>query len=165
MGNITMTRELKSNCEANKERLLELYKEYELAKLGFEVQSQQEWDIMDSILADNEFFASEDFSRVEKHRGERIRSNEDIFMLSESEHSRFWKIANPLFVEAKIADENGYYITNWLTIEVNAKKALVNFLIDNIIPQSMRAEFVRNRQSVVMQDKLIKAFESCFHTK
>ena len=119
-----MCAELESNCTKNNERLLELMKTYELAKLGNEVQRQ----------------AFDDINKV-------------------------MELALPLQVERGLTDDKGYYITNWMTIEVEAKQELVNFIISHILPDSMAAVFMKVNHNVVYQDKLLDIIYKQFKTK
>ena len=152
--------ELMKNCNGKKEKLMELMETLELAELGREVQNQQEKDIYNKVLAENDIFANDNFARAGIKKGDRITDESFMFMLSDKDLSRLNELAHPLFVEQKICDEKGYYITNWSSIVVKAKNELVRFLIDEVIPKSFRELFLSNINSVVFQDKLINAFRS-----
>lgn len=151
-----MCAELESNCTENNERLLELMKTYELAKLGNEVQRQAFNDIYNEVLAKNEFYCNKgDFERVGVKKGDRITDEGNMWTLDDEDFNKVMALALPLQVERGLTDEKGYYITNWLTIEIGAKNELVNFIIDNILPKSLREGFEKARTSIVYQDKLL----------
>lgn len=151
-----MCAELESNCTKNKERLLELMKTYELAKLGNEVQRQAFNDIYNEVLAKNEFYCNKgDFERVGVKKGDRVTDEGNMWTLDDDDFKKVMALALPLQVERGLTDDKGYYITNWLTIEIGAKNELVNFIIDNIIPASLRDCFEKARTSIVYQDKLL----------
>ena len=152
--------ELMKNCNGKKEKLMELMETLELAELGREVQNQQEKDIYNRVLSENEFFANDNFARAGVNVGDRITDESFMFMLSDKDFSKVSKLAHPLFVEQKICDEKGYYITNWSSIVVKAKNELVKFLIDEVVPKSFKELFMSNINSVVFQDKLINAFKN-----
>ena len=54
-----------------------------------------------------------------------------------------------------VTDERGYYITDWLGIKGDASRALVNFIIDAILPDGMREQFSAVRLNIVQTDKLL----------
>lgn len=160
-----MCAELESNCTKNKERLLELMKTYELAKLGDEMQKQQFNDIYNEVLAKNEFYCkSDEYERVSVKRGDRITDEKNLWTLDDDDFHKVMGLALPLQVEQGLTDDKGYYITNWLTIELDAKRELVDFIIDNIIPSDMREQFAEVRTSIVYQDKLLDIVKNAFKT-
>ena len=161
-----MCAELESNCTKNNERLLELMMTYELAKLGNEVQRQAFNDIYNEVLAKNEFYCkSGEYERVGVKKGDRITDAKDMWTLEECDFQKVMELSHPLEVERRLTDDKGYYITNWLTIEIGAKNELVNFIIDNILPKSLREGFEKARTSIVYQDKLLDIIYKQFKTK
>ena len=151
-----MCAELESNCTEKKERLLELMKTYELAKLGNEVQRQAFNDIYNEVLAKNEFYCkSDEYERVGVKKGDRITDEKEMWTLDDEDFNKVMELSHPLDVERGLTDDKGYYITNWLTIEIGAKNELVNFIIDNILPESLREGFEKARTNIVYQDKLL----------
>lgn len=160
-----MCAELESNCTKNKERLLELMKTYELAKLGDEMQKRQFNDIYNEVLAKNEFYCkSDDYERVGVKCGDRITHEKNLWTLDDDDFHKVMEIALPLQVEQGLTDDKGCYITNWLTIKLGAKRELVDFIIDNIIPANMREQFAKVRTSIVYQDKLLDIVKNAFKT-
>lgn len=161
-----MCAELESNCTKNKERLLELMKTYELAKLGHEVQKQEFNDIYNEVLAKNEFYCkSDEYEMAGVKKGDRITDAEDMWTLEEYDFKKVMELSHPLEVERGLTDDKGCYITNWMTIEVEAKNELVNFIIDNILPNSLREGFEKAKTSIVYQDKLLDIIYKQFKTK
>ena len=161
-----MCAELESNCTENNERLLELMKTYELAKLGNEVQRQAFKDIYDEVLAKNEFYCkSNEYERVGVKCGDRIKDEKNLWTLDDDDFHKVMELSHPLEVERGLTDDKGYYITNWLTIEIGAKNELVNFIIDNILPKSLREGFEKARTSIVYQDKLLDIIYKQFKKK
>lgn len=153
--------ELTKNCNGNNEKLMELMKTYELAKLGGDVQQQQINDIYNRILETHEFFAKTDAKRLGISKGDRITTEEFMFLLSDKDFGKLMELSHPVLVKEKICDEKGYYITNWNTIELNAMNELVDFIILNIVPSQMRPLFWKSRRSVVFEHKLISALQGC----
>lgn len=155
--------ELTKNCKKNNQKLMELMKSYELAKLGNEVQEQQIEDIYNRVLSENVFLAEKEISRGEViiRKGDRITSDKYSFLLSDEDFDKFQKLSLPYLVSEKITDESSRYITNWHTIELQAMNDLVEFIILNIVPASMRDKFWEARHSVVFEHKLIDALQSC----
>lgn len=152
--------ELKKNCDTNREKLSELLKVYDLTELGYQVQEQRCKDVYNKVLSENEFFASRDVARTEIKVGERITDEEFAFLLSDEDCDRLNALAHPIFVADGITDENGYFIENWVTKNVSARKELVEFIIQNIVPNEMRVKFWEVRHNIVQTDKLISIMRS-----
>lgn len=153
--------ELKANCEQHREKLMNLKKEYKLAKLGLEMYEQQEKEIDNKVLAENVFTVEEDCPRMNMKKGDRITREEETFLMSDADFQRYQELTTKGTAAAGLTTEDGYYITNWHMISVKAKQALVNFLLDYIVPAPMRCQMEGCRASVVYQDKLLAAFDKC----
>jgi len=168
MDEVKLLAELTKNCEGKKERLLELLKAFDLAELGRDVQRQQFKDIEKKVLKENEFFCGRDglTKRCDEQPsfGERITDEKWSFLLSDEDFDRLQKMMQPLYVEAGLTDEKGYYITNWDMIACDARCELVDFIIDEIVPENFRKLFGQNRVSIVFQEKLINAFKNSIKT-
>lgn len=160
MEEIRLTAELKKNCETNRKKLSKLMKVYDLCVLGYDIQEQRCKDVYNKVLSENEFFASRDVARTEIKVGERITDEKFDFLLSDEEFDRLQTLANPIFVAEGITDENGYFIENWVTKKVHARKTLVEFIIQNIVPIEMRETFLEAKHSIVLTDKLIEIMRS-----
>lgn len=155
-----LTAELKKNCETNREKLSELLKVYDLTVLGYDMQEQRCKDVYNKVLSENEFFASCDVARTEIKVGERITDEKFDFLLSDEDFDRLQALALPILVAEGITDESGYFIENWVTKRVSARKDLVEFIIQNIVPFEMRKTFWEARQNIVQTDKLIDIMRS-----
>ena len=160
MEKTILTAELKKNCETNREKLSELLKVYDLTVLGYQVQEQRCKDVYNKVLAENEFYASRDIERTEIKVGERITDEKFDFLLSDEDFDRLQTLARPIFVAEGITDENDYFIENWVTKKVSARKELVEFIIQEIVPQEMREKFWEVRHNIVQKDKLISIMRS-----
>ena len=155
--------ELTKNCGEKKEKLMDLLKTFDLAELGRKIDDEREKEISNRVLAENEFFCCKECSRDTGFKaGERITDEEFTFLLSESDFQKYLKIRRPLLVAEKLCDENGYYLTNWGKITCDARYALVEFIIDEIVPKSIAGIFRENIYSIVMQEKLIKITKQAF---
>ena len=152
--------ELKKNCDTNREKLSELLKVYDLTELGYQVQEQRCKDVYHKVLSENEFFASRDVARTEIKVGERITDEEFAFLLSDEDCDRLNALAHPIFVAEGITDENDRFIEDWVTEEASARKDLVEFIIQNIVPSEMREKFWEVRHNIVQTDKLIDIMRS-----
>lgn len=160
MEEIRLTAELKKNCETNREKLSELMKVYDLCVLGYDMQEQRCKDVYNKVLSENEFYAKRDCGRCEVKIGERITDEKFDFLLSDEDFDRLQTMARPIFVAEGITDENDYFIENWVTKKVSARKELVEFIIQNIVPREMRSEFWEARQNITQTDKLINIMRS-----
>lgn len=157
-----MLLEFSTTCEENRDKLFELLKVYELAQLGHEIQEQECKSVCNQVLSENEFFAAKEFDRspVQIKIGDRILDEKYTFLLSDEDFDRLQELEAPILVEQEITDERGYYLTNWLETECDARRNLVNFIILNIVPESMRELFWKNRLNIVFCHKLIDAFKN-----
>lgn len=160
MEEIRLTAELKLNCEKNREKLSELLKVYDLTVLGYDMQEQRCKDVYNKVLSENEFYAKRDCGRCEVKIGERITDEKFDFLLSDEDFDRLQTMARPIFVAEGITDENDYFIENWVTKKVSARKELVEFIIQNIVPSEMRETFWEAKHNIVQTDKLIEIMRS-----
>jgi len=160
MEEIRLTAELKKNCETNREKLSKLMKVYDLCILGYDIQEQRCKDVYNKVLSENEFYAKRDCGRCEVKIGERITDEKFDFLLSDEDFDRLNALAIPIFVAEGVTDENGYFVENWVTKKVHARKELVEFIIQNIVPNEMREKFWEVRRNIVQTDKLISIMRS-----
>ena len=154
--------ELTKNCGEKKEKLMDLLKTFDLAELGRKMDDEREKEISNRVLSENEFFAGKDAERIGMKSGDRITDEEFTFLLSESDFKKFLKVRRPLLVAEKLCDENGYYLVNWGKITCDARYALVEYIIDEIVPKAIAGLFRKNIHSIVMQEKLIKITKQAF---
>lgn len=152
--------ELTKNCDEKKQKLIELLTTFELAEIGYDMQEQQCKDIYNQILAENEFYAAKDGSRMGVGLGDRITDEGQDFLLSEEEWDRLQSLVQPALTKAGITDERGYYVERWSEIRCHARRELVDYILDEILPLPLRMSLEVCRNSVVWQDKLIKVFKS-----
>lgn len=158
--------ELTKNCGEKKEKLMDLLKAFDLAELGSEVQRQQFKDIENKVLKENVFLCGRPEMKVrcddQPIFGERITDGKWDFLLSDDDFDRLQSLMLPLYVEANLTDEKGYYVTNWDMIACDARNALVEFIIDEIVPKAIAGLFRKNIHSIVMQEKLTKITKQAF---
>lgn len=152
--------ELTKNCDEKKQKLIELLTTFELAEIGYDMQEQQCKDIYNQILAENEFYAAKDGSRMGVGLGDRITDESQDFLLSDEEWDRLQSLVQPALTKAGITDERGYYVERWSEIRCHARSELVDYILDDILPLPLRMSLEVCRNSVVWQDKLIKVFKS-----
>ena len=158
--------ELTKNCGEKKEKLMDLLKAFDLAELGSEMQRQQFKDIENKVLKENVFLCGRPEMKVrcddQPIFGERITDEKWSFLLSDDDFDRLQSLMLPLYVEANLTDEKGYYVTNWDMIACKARNELVSFIVEEIIPKGIAEIFRRNIHSIVMQEKLIKITKEAF---
>lgn len=148
-----------ANIAQHKKDLLELCKTYELAQLGYEVNRAEERDIANEVLAKNAFFCPTDEPRMGVKKGDRILDEECDFLISEKDKERYFSLLTAAHYAAGLCDEKGFIKTNWVTIVCNARNALFNFIVENILPIELRSIFWEKRQFVTTQEKLIEIFK------
>lgn len=154
--NTTQLKELETNCKSNGAKLSELFQVYDLCTLGDQMQEERVTEIYNSVLANNEFFASEDGGRVGIKKGGRVLSEDCAFLLSEDDFNRLQNLVSPILVREKITDGEGYYLEPWTTKKVEARRVLIDFIIDKIIPADLRADFAENRLNYTAGEKLLE---------
>ena len=150
-----MTAEFTTNVKTNIRKLAELFKCYDAAKSHYDMQRQRKKECYDKALNMSEFRASENYERAGIKKGDRIISDNYIFLLSKPDFGRLLELAAPILRNAGITDGRGYYITNWLMFQGDARRELVNFIIDVILPEPMKSQFDSVRLNIVQTDKLL----------
>lgn len=155
-----MLAEFTAKCKKGEKKLFELMKLYDLAELGYKLQDEQTKEVYNEILAKNEFFVARDDPHGKYAPGMRITSEDDSFMMSDEDFQRMLDLARPVMVERKITDENGYFLEDWFGMRQKAWRELVEYIIQEIVPDQMRDEFWARRTNVVFGDKLIDALKS-----
>lgn len=159
-----LTAELLENCEANIHTLKNAMKVYEMAKLGYDLQEQRSKEIYTRVLSEHEFYASIDCIELGVKAGDRIIEDKYDYLLSEEDFQKLLKLARPLHVKEGITNNDGVYIVNYHQIKVEAMNSLVDFIIQYILPQSIRQEFWLVRRNVVREKQLISIIATlpCF---
>ena len=152
-----MTAEFTANVKANIQQLAELFKAYDLAELGYKMQEDQSKQCYTEALQAGEYHAAEDYNMrgVNINEGDRVTDEKYSWLLSDVDFDRLQTAALRLLVRDGVTDERGYYITDWLGIKGDARRALVNFIIDAILPDGMREQFSAVRLNIVQTDKLL----------
>ena len=152
-----MTAEFTANVKANIQQLAELFKAYDLAILGYKMQNEREKECYNEALAATPFYAAKgcERSRLQVKAGERITREFCTFLLSKEDLDRLYELTAPILEREGIANAEGNYVTDWLDIIGDARRALVNFIIDTILPDGMREQFSAVRLNIVKTDKLL----------
>jgi len=156
-----MKQELENNCKKHGKELLGLLQAYDLAVLANDMQEERIKECYKEVLKEHAFYSIRDCLDIKK--GDRITDNEDAFCMSADD----FKLYNETYsteklCEAGITDEKGYYITNTFSIMCNARRDLVEYITNNIVPSGMRMDVWRNRERLTVQDKLIKITKDAF---
>ena len=154
MKNIDLA-ELVGNCSDKREKLANLFKAFDLAMLGDDMQEERINEIYDTTLQENTFYAAEECPRMGIEKGGRVLSHKADFLLSEADFSRLLDLAGVKLAEAGICDKDGNYLTNWTLCKIEARNSLVDFIIGEIIPKRYRGLFFENRRNITQMDKLI----------
>lgn len=146
-----------ANIRANIGQLAELFKAYDLAELGYKMQEEQSKQCYTEALQAGEYHAAEGYNMrgVNINEGDRVTDEKYSWLLSNEDFSRLNAAAMPLLVRDGVTDERGYYITDWLGIKGDARRALVDFIIDAILPTGMREQFAAVRLNIVQTGKLL----------
>ena len=152
-----MTAEFTANVKTNIQQLAELFKAYDLAELGFKMQEEQSKQCYTEALQVGEYHAAEGYNMrgVNINEGDRVTDEKYSWLLSDVDFDRLQTAALRLLVRDGVTDERGYYITDWLGIKGDARRALVNFIIDAILPDGMKEQFSAVRLNIVQTDKLL----------
>lgn len=150
-----MTAEFTANAKANIGRLAELFKAYDLAELGYKMRVEQCKQCYTEALQAGEYHAAVGCDHAGIKSGDRVTDYKLSWLLSDEDFRRFNAAALPLLVRDGVTDERGYCITDWLGIKVDARRALVDFIIDTILPDGMREQISAVRHNIVHTDKLL----------
>lgn len=151
-----MTAEFTANVKANIQQLAELFKAYDIAKLGDEAQDARTKECYAEALKSAVYCSDKDWGRGLKIKaGDRITDPNLMYYLSENDFARLLKEGQKIMRREGITDKEGYYITPWTSIKVDARSALVDFIIDAILPDGMREQFSAVRLNIVQTDKLL----------
>lgn len=150
-----MTAEFTANVKANIEQLSDFFKAYDLAKLGYKMQEEREKECYNEVLASTPFYTAKDSERCGIKAGERVTEEFYTFLLSKEDFNRLLDLTTPILEREGIINAEGNYVTDWLGIKGDARRALVNFIIDTILPDGMREQFSAVRLNIVQTDKLL----------
>ena len=151
-----MTAEFTANVKANIQQLAELFKAYDLAKLGDEVQEARIKECYAEALKNGVYCSDKDWGRgLNIKAGDRITDPNLMYYLGKNDFARLLKESKKITLREGITDKDGYYITPWAIIKFDARRALVNFIIDAILPDGMREQFSAVRLNIVQTDKLL----------
>lgn len=151
-----MTAVFTANVKANIQRLAELFKAYDIAKLGDEAQDARTKECYAEALKNGLYCSDKDWGRgLNIKAGDRITDPNLMYYLSENDFARLLKEGQKIMRRDGITDKEGYYITPWTSIMLDARRALVDFIIDAILPDGMREQFSAVRLNIVQTDKLL----------
>lgn len=151
-----MTAEFTANVKSNIQQLAELFKAYDIAKLGDEAQDARTKECYAEALKNGVYCSDKDWGRgLNIKAGDRITDPNLMYYLGGNDFARLLKESNKITLREGITDKDGYYITPWTSIKVDARRALVDFIIDAILPDGMREQFSAVRLNIVQTDKLL----------
>lgn len=148
--------ELMQNCNTEKRiELAGLFATFDAASLGEDMQEARIKEIYNQVLAENAFFAGDDYCRMGIEKGARITDEKYDFTMTKADFSRYQVLTVAKLAEAGITDKNGYYLVQWSTQKVTARQNLIDFIIREIIPTTFRPIFWENRLNYTQMNKLI----------
>ena len=153
--------ELKSNCEKHRKELLNLMEAYDLAVLANDMQEQRIKDCYNEVLKEHAFYSIRECNDLKI--GDRITDETNDFCMSEDD----FKVYNENYClektfKAGITDNKGYYVVNTFKLMCEAKRTLVEFITDKIVPSGLRTDMWRIRERLTIQEKLIKITKEAF---
>lgn len=155
MDKSKMIAELESNCKANAGQLSQLFKTYDLAVLGYDMQEERRKGCYNEALNAGSFYAAEGCDRCGIKAGDRITEEDCAFLLSDDDYDRYLYSTLPILEREGITDAEGKYLTDWLGIKCDARRALVGFIITKILPAEMKCQFEQARMNITHAEKLI----------
>ena len=145
-----------ANVKSNIAQLVDLFKAYDIAKLGDEAQDARTKECYAEALKNGVYCSDKDWGRgLNIKAGDRITDPNLMYYLSENDFARLLKEGQKIMRREGITDKEGYYITPWTSIKVDARRDLVDFIIDAILPDGMREQFSAVRLNIVQTDKLL----------
>lgn len=154
-----LLQELQTNVTGRvRAKLSELYEQYDLCVLGDKVHEAEVGGIVTQVLQENDFRAKPDFKVRDENMprpGERVTTEEWSFLLSSEDFDRLINLCVPRWHAAGLTDEKGTSTPTWTTMKIDARNAVLDYLIGHIIPSSFRDLFQRNRWQYSQMEKLI----------
>lgn len=153
------------NCNNNREQLAHLFTLYDMAKLGYDMQEQRCKECNTEVLTANVFYASKDCPRCNVKAGDRVTNEIFTFLFSEDDFNRYLELTTPIYEREGITDVHGEYITDWLTIKGDARRELVAFILNKIMPEEMRQEFEQAQMNITHEYKIIDTIRTIFEKK
>lgn len=150
-----MTAEFTANVKANIQQIADLFKAYDLAKLGYDMHEERVKECYNEALATTPFYAAKSYDRCEIKGGERVTKYFYTFLLSKEDFNRLLELTTQIIEREGITNAEGYYVTNWLSIKGDERRALVNLIIDTILPDGIREQFSAVRLNIVQTGKLL----------
>lgn len=155
-----MLAQLTNNIVGKKDKLAELFTLYDLNKLGYEVQESHCNDVRDQVLKDNEFFMSRILGGGSERElplkiGDRITDHNDDWLMSDEDFDRYQKICVAEMAKAGLTDERGFYTEDWVQRKLDSWNELVDYIINEILPDGIRKIFKDHRYSVMRMNQLL----------
>lgn len=149
--------------EYDKKLLGKLKSNYFNAKALYECIKEQEKEIQRKILAENEFYETEDVAEIKRNgngKPERILDPDYTYMMNlETELPRFIDLCYPEYVKAGIADKRGKdYIPEAEAKDLyyESEKQLIQYAIDIIPDEFGEKETLRKAvQMIKYRDKVL----------
>ena len=86
--------------------------------------------------------------------GDRITTEEWMFLLSDEDFKRVMDIAGHIFIDEGLTDDQGRYTTNWMQLMIEAERDVNEFFIKKIVPPQLQGIFWDNRRRVVVMEKM-----------
>lgn len=155
----TLKKLLATNIATNMENLEQKFKEYDLLCLGRDMQEQRFRDITDRILADNVFTVTAPLDGEPRAgipgRGERILSDKFTFLLDKKNHERLCKLREAACLDAGLTDEKGHDREPWTERCFTARRDLLTYILNNIIPDFLRDTIATCRKSYIRSEQLL----------
>lgn len=152
--------ELSANIEANKDRLLELMKAYDLACVGYDTQEATRKDVERSILSENVFLSEHVSEKYGLKKGDRITGDKPAVFMSSEDYRRFYKIRLERLYQLGLTDKEGRYKVKWSELIYKAREELVNFILDYILPSELSETLRGVKESAALKTCLISVFKN-----
>lgn len=147
---------LTNNIKKEKNELKALLACYDIAAEMEKDEDKRFTEIAEKVLKENDFRFPEDNERMQVKKGERILKDDDTFLMSENDKTRYRQIVSESNHAAGLTDKDGYYTSNIRTIRRQAYNTIVNFIIERILPEQIRKTFQDNKLNITYTDRLIE---------
>lgn len=107
-----MTAAFTANVKSNTQQLADLFKAYDLAKLGYKMQEEREKECYNEVLASTPFYTAEDSKRCGIKAGERVTKEFYTFLLSKEDFNRLLNLTTPILEREGIINAEENYVTD-----------------------------------------------------
>ena len=142
--------------------LASLLRNYELAKLGRELNEQRINDASNKVLKENVFIADRDCERCGMKKGDRITDEEMTFLMEKKQWDKYIKLHIKECEKRGLTEKDGKIKGNWTEMVAKTRKMAVDYILRQLVPDDLKEKLSEVRNNVIMEKKLIEIYAKQF---